>query len=71
MSHEFVTYLVLVVGGLVALAAVVSLVLVPVARIYSSWWERTAALVLAAFVVAVFATGGVYVGLAFVDKYLS
>ncbi|EHN12419.1 hypothetical protein PAI11_06860 [Patulibacter medicamentivorans] len=71
MSHEFVTYLVLVVGGLVAVGAVVTLVLVPVARIYPTWWERMAALVLAAFVVAVFATGGVYVGLAFVDRFLS
>lgn len=71
MSHEFVTYLVLVVGGLVSLAAVIGLVLVPVVRIYDLWSQRIAAFVLGLLIVGVFATGGVYLGLQIIDRYLS
>jgi len=71
MSHEFVTYLVIALGGLASLSAVIGLVLVPVVRIYDTWSQRVAAVVLALFVVAVFATGGVYAGLQVVDHYLS
>ncbi len=71
MSHEFVTYLVLVVGGLVSLTAVIGLVLVPVVRIYDLWSQRIAAFVLGLFIVGVFATAGVYLGLQIIDRYLS
>lgn len=71
MSGGIVTYLVGGVGGLIALVAVVALVFVPVVRIYATWWQRIAAVVLAAVVVGAFAIGGVYGGLAFVDRFLS
>lgn len=71
MSGDFLTYLVVGVGGLVALVTVVWLIFVPVVRMYPTWWQRTAAGVLAAVVVWAFAIGGIYVGLQFVDRFLS
>lgn len=71
MSGDFITYLVLGVGGLITLVTVVGLIFVPVVRMYPTWWQRTAAGVLAAVVVWAFAMGGIYVGLQFVDRFLS
>jgi hypothetical protein len=71
MKSEHVTILVGGIAGLVALIAVVALVFVPVVRIYATWWQRIAAVVLASVVVGAFAIGGAYGGLAFVDHFLS
>jgi uncharacterized membrane protein len=71
MKNEQITLLVGGVCGLVALIAVVVLVFIPVVRIYATWWQRTAAVVLAGVVVAGFLMGGVYGGLVVVDKFLS
>jgi hypothetical protein len=71
MSGDLTTYLVIGVGGLVALATVVALIFVPVVRMYPTWWQRTAAGVLALVVVWAFAMGGIYVGLQVVDRFLS
>jgi O-antigen ligase len=71
MTGDTTTYLVAGIGGLIALVAVVALVFVPVVRMYATWWQRVAATVLAAVVVAAFALGGVYAGLSVVDRFLS
>ncbi len=71
MTNEQITLLVGGVCGLVALIAVFVLVFIPVVRIYATWWQRTAAVVLAAVVVAGFLLGGIYGGLVVVDKFLS
>jgi O-antigen ligase len=71
MTGDLTTYLVAGIGGLIALVAVIALVFVPVVRIYATWWQRTAAAVLASVVVGAFALGGVYAGLSFVDRFLS
>lgn len=71
MKNEQITLLVGGVSGLVALLAVVVLVFIPVVRIYPTWWQRTAAVVLAGVVVGGFLIGGIYGGLVVVDKFLS
>lgn len=71
MSGDLTTYLVIGIGALVALVTVVWLIFVPVVRMYPTWWQRSAAGVLALVVVWAFAMGGIYVGLQFVDRYLS
>ncbi|MCK9249277.1 MAG: hypothetical protein M0P31_09935 [Solirubrobacteraceae bacterium] len=71
MSHEFVTFLIYVIGGGAALVAVTAFVIVPVARIYPTWWERTAGVVLALVILVGFAGLGAYLGLGFVDRFLS
>jgi hypothetical protein len=71
MTGDLTTYLVVGIGGLVALVTVIALVFVPVARIYPTWWQKTAAGVLALVVVWAFAMGGIYVGLQVVDRFLS
>jgi uncharacterized membrane protein len=71
MTNEQLTLLVGGISGLIALFAVVLLVFVPVVRIYATWWQRTAAVVLASVVVAGFLLGGIYGGLVVVDKFLS
>lgn len=71
MSGDLFTYLVVGVGGLVALGTVVGLIFVPVVRMYPTWWQKTAAGVLSLVVVWAFAIGGIYVGLQFVDRFLS
>jgi hypothetical protein len=71
MSGDLTTYLVIGVGGLVAFATAVALIFVPVVRMYPTWWQRTAAGVLALVVVWAFAMGGIYVGLQVVDRFLS
>lgn len=71
MKNEHITILVGGVSGLIALIAVVALVFVPVVRVYPTWWQRTAAVVLSTVVVGAFLIGGVYGGLAFVDRFLS
>jgi hypothetical protein len=60
-----------VLGILVALATVIGLFFVPVVRMYPTWWQKTAAGVLASVVVWAFAIGGIYVGLQVVDRFLS
>ncbi len=71
MKNDQLTILIGGVCGLVALIAVILLVFVPVVRIYATWWQRTAAVVLAAVVVAGFLLGGIYGGLQVVDRFLS
>lgn len=71
MTGDTTTYLVAGIGGLIALVAVIALVFVPVVRMYATWWQRSAAAVLALVVVGAFAMGGVYAGLAVVDRFLS
>ncbi|CAB4935411.1 unannotated protein [freshwater metagenome] len=71
MSGDLTTYLVVGVGGVVALATVVWLIYVPVVQMYPTWWQKTAAGVLATVVVWAFAIGGIYVGLQVVDRFLS
>ncbi|MBF6621618.1 MAG: hypothetical protein ITG02_15480 [Patulibacter sp.] len=71
MTNEQLTLLVGGISGLIALFAVVLLVFIPVVRIYATWWQRTAAVVLASVVVGGFLLGGVYGGLVVVDKFLS
>lgn len=71
MTNDQLTLLVGGISGLVALFAVVLLVFIPVVRIYATWWQRTAAVVLAAVVVGGFLIGGIYGGLVVVDKFLS
>jgi hypothetical protein len=71
MTGDLTTYLVVGVGGVVALATVVWLIFVPVVRMYPTWWQKTAAGVLAVVVVWAFAIGGIYVGLQVVDRFLS
>jgi hypothetical protein len=71
MSGDFVTYLVVGLGALISLVTVVGLIFVPVVRMYPTWWQRSAAGVLALVVVWAFAIGGIYVGLQFVDRFLS
>ncbi|MGE4427784.1 MAG: hypothetical protein AB7G37_15145 [Solirubrobacteraceae bacterium] len=71
MSHEFVTFLIYVLGGGAALVAVAAFVLVPVARTYPTWWERAAGVTLAIVIVVAFAGLGAYLGLGFVDRFLS
>ncbi|MGX6448972.1 hypothetical protein ACVU7I_13025 [Patulibacter sp. S7RM1-6] len=71
MSGHTLTYVVGGVCGVLALAAVVALVFVPVVRMYATWYQRLAATVLALVVVGAFALGGVYAGLNVVDRFLS
>lgn len=71
MKNEDVTLLVGGIAGLIALVAVIALVFVPVVRIYATWWQRMAAVVLASVVVGAFLIGGIYGGLAVVDRFLS
>ncbi|WP_026911309.1 hypothetical protein [Patulibacter minatonensis] len=71
MNGDLVTYLVVGIGALVSLVTVVGLIFVPVVRMYPTWWQRSAAGVLALVVVWAFAIGGIYVGLQFVDRFLS
>jgi hypothetical protein len=71
MTGDLTTYLVVGVGSLVALATVIALIFVPVVRMYPTWWQRTAAGVLALVVVWAFAIGGIYAGLQVVDRFLS
>ena len=71
MKNEQITLLVGGVCGLIALIAVVVLVFIPVVRIYSTWWQRVAAVVLASVVVGGFLLGGIYGGLLVVDEFLS
>jgi uncharacterized membrane protein len=71
MKNDQLTILIGGVCGLVALIAVIVLVFVPVVRIYATWWQRTAAVVLAAVVVGGFLLGGIYGGLQVVDRFLS
>ncbi|MEV4423329.1 hypothetical protein AB0L40_25650 [Patulibacter sp. NPDC049589] len=71
MNGDFVTWLVIGLGTLVSVVTVVGLIFVPVVRMYPTWWQRSAAGVLALVVVWAFAIGGIYVGLQVVDRFLS
>jgi hypothetical protein len=71
MTGDTVTYVVAGIGGLVAFATVVALIFVPVVRMYPTWWQKTAATVLAGVAVFAFVIGGMYLGLRFVDNFLS
>lgn len=71
MKNDQITLLVGGISGLVALLAVVVLVFIPVVRIYPTWWQRTAAVVLAGVVVVGFLIGGMYAGLQVVDRFFS
>lgn len=71
MKNEQITLLVGGVSGLLALLAVVVLVFIPVVRIYPTWWQRIAAVVLAGVVVGGFLIGGIYAGLQVVDRFFS
>ncbi|HEU4736632.1 MAG TPA: hypothetical protein VFS48_06370 [Solirubrobacterales bacterium] len=62
-------YLLFAVAGLIALAAFVSLILVPALSSYGRVWEKAAAGVLSIFVLAALVLVGVVVGLAVVYYY--
>jgi hypothetical protein len=62
MSNIHVTYVVGAGCGVIALAAFISLVLVPALQSYRRGWERAAAVVLSAYVLAAFVGVGVVLG---------
>lgn len=66
IEHE---YLLFGAAGLIALAAFVSLILVPAVSAYGRVWEKAAAGVLSLFVLAALILVGVVAGLAIVYYY--
>jgi hypothetical protein len=66
LDHQYVLY---GVAGLICLVVFVSLILVPALSSYGRLWEKTAAGVLALFVLAALVLSGVVVGLVFVYYY--
>ena len=66
LDHEYVLY---GVAGLICLVVFVSLILVPALSSYGRIWEKTAAGVLALFVLAALVLSGVVIGLVFVYYY--
>lgn len=58
MSNETITIVVAVGCGALALAAYVTLILIPALTSYSSWWQRIAAGFLSLYVLAAFIIAG-------------
>jgi hypothetical protein len=69
MSNTDVTYLVAACSGVFGLAAFIALVVAPALTSYRRVWERAAALVLSAYVLAALVGAGIVVGVIIVAEW--